>query len=395
VLTLTHRRRSRTVIGALITIAVPGALTAAAAVGHLAERTAPAPQAAGLAGTVAGASAGVAGASTLSVAASQRVTSSRAKAPGMRLLTAAAAAGQSASYQGVELISRWTITGTSTALSTVWHASGGRTITQTTDAASGSVGKTQLSYDPYQELPEGVFGVTRQLVALLATHYVAVTGGTAYVAGRTAQIVEVRRPGGTLAARFWLDRQTDLPLRREDYGVRAQVITEATFIQVKFGKATAPSASAVVPAATGTGWDPEVPAALLAKLRTGGWPLPAVLPGGLTLYAGAVSTMRNGAVVALSYSDGLFEVSLFVQQGELAAKPPGWQAAKVSGRSVFVSARGVTWSAQGFVYTVLTDAPPQVVTEAVTALPHDTPPGFWSRLGRGLKRLGRIVDPFR
>ena len=57
--------------------------------------------------------------------------------------------------------------------------------------------------------------------------------------------------------------------------------------------------------------------------------------------------------------------------------------------------RGITWSGHGFVYTVLADAPPQLVDAVVAALPQNTPPGFWSRLGRGLGRLASMVDPFR
>jgi sigma-E factor negative regulatory protein RseB len=308
----------------------------------------------------------------------------------MKLLAAAAEAGQNVSYQGVEIIARSTMTGTSTVLSTISHSSGGATVTETTQAAASTAAGTQLSYDPYQNLPEGVFGVTKPLVTLLAAHYVAVLKGTDTVAGRPARVIELHRMNGQLAARFWLDDQTGLPLRREDYDTQSQLITEATFIQVSFGEVQA-SPSPATPASTG--WNGvAVPATLVSTLRTKGWPLPAVLPGGLSLYAGAVS---NVGAVDLSYSDGLFEVSLFVQRGILSPKLAGWQPAKLGGRSVLISARGVTWSASGYVYTVVSDASPDVVTEAVTALPHDTPPGFWSRLGRGLHRLGHMVDPFR
>jgi sigma-E factor negative regulatory protein RseB len=138
-----------------------------------------------------------------------------------------------------------------------------------------------------------------------------------------------------------------------------------------------------------------MPTALLAKLRGPGWQLPDVLPGGLTLYSAALSSTPNGQVVALSYSDGLFEVSLFVQRGALAPRMAGWQQVKIAGRQVYVAARGLSWSGHGYVYTMLVDAPPQTVTADVAALPHDTPPGFWKRLGHGLNRLARMADPFR
>ena len=390
-LILTHGR-SRTLIGAVVSVAVPAAVMAVAVVGDLAGASHQSGVADSAQAVVGQAAAAARPSASVSPAAIPRAQAT----PGVRLLTAAATAGESTSYQGVEMIARWTMTGTSTVLSTVLHSSGGPTLTQTTDAAAPSAGQAQLSYDPYQALPEGVFGVTKPLVALLAAHYMTIVAGTGSVAGRAARIVEVRRADGGLAAKFWLDRGTGLPLRREDYA-DSELITEATFIQVKFGpdQAPAPTASATSAAASDLDWNGVgVPAVLVSELRTKGWPIPVVLPGGLALYAGAVSSEQN-AVVDLSYSDGLYEVSLFVQKGILAAKLAGWQPSKIAGRLVFVSARGVTWSARGYVYTVLSDASPQVVTDAVAALPHDTPPGFWNRLGHGLTRLGHLVDPFR
>jgi hypothetical protein len=391
VLTLPHRR-SKTLIVALISVAVPAALTVVAIAGDLAGASSQSAAAAESGRVAVRQAAAAAGASTN---ASQLPTAAPSvqSTPGMRLLVAAAVAGESTAYQGVEIIARSTMTGTSTVLSTVWHTSGGQTMTQTTEAASPSAGAEQLSYDPYQDLPEGVFGVTKPLVTLLASHYNAVLAGTGSVAGRTATIVALKRTNGVLAARFWLDTQTGLPLRREDYDTNSQVITEATFIQVKFGQPLAAKPAGTAP--SGTGWDGvAVPAVLAAELRTKGWPIPAVLPGGLSLYAAAVSNEQNGAV-DLSYADGLYEVSLFVQKGVLAPKLAGWEASKINGRPVFISARGVTWSGKGYVYTVLSDASPEVVTQAVAALPHDTPPGFWTRLGHGLKKLAHVVDPFR
>ena len=390
-LTLTHPR-SRTLIGALISVAVPAALTVVAIVGDLTGASGQSTTTAESARAVVGQAAAAADPSSRASKPASPAAAAQAT-PGMRLLVAAAVAGESTAYQGVEMIARWTMTGTSTVLSTVWHTGGGQTLTQTTGAASPSSSGEQLSYDPYQDLPEGVFGVTKPLVTLLASHYVAVLAGVGSVAGRSARIVELKRANGALAARFWLDRRTGLPLRREDYDTSSQLITEATFIQVSFGQT--PAAKPAAAAASGAAWDGvAVPAVLVAKLRTKGWPIPAVLPGGLSLYAAAVSNEQNAAV-DLSYSDGLFEVSLFVQKGVLASKLSGWEASKISGRAVFISARGVTWSAKGYVYTVLSDASPGVVTQAVTALPHDTPPGFWTRLGHGLKKLAHIVDPFR
>jgi sigma-E factor negative regulatory protein RseB len=126
-----------------------------------------------------------------------------------------------------------------------------------------------------------------------------------------------------------------------------------------------------------------------------GWQLPAALPGGLPLYTAARSQTGAGQVVDLCYSDGLSVVSLFVQRGTLAPKPAGWQQVSAGGHQVYVAGQSVIWSGGGFVYTMLADASPQVVTQVVAALPQDTAPGVIERIRRGLERLGAIVDPFR
>ena len=107
-----------------------------------------------------------------------------------------------------------------------------------------------VSYDADNRSPEGVFGVTKTLVSLLGQHYVAVYQGTGSAIGRPALIVELHRADGSLAARFWLDRQTMVPLRREVFDTSAQLISEEAFVQVQFGTLTKPPAPAAASAAS-------------------------------------------------------------------------------------------------------------------------------------------------
>jgi negative regulator of sigma E activity len=403
-------RRSRALLTALVTLSVPGALTTAAVLGHLKSDSQ----------TVGSEPAAALGTSLRAAAPVAQAPVVHARGKAIELLMAAAKAGESVPYEGEELISRWTLSGTDTVLASVWHASAGHTVTKATEAASVNGGFTQVSYDPYQQSPEGVFGVTSPLITLLASHYLAAMGGTGSVAGRTATIVDVTRPSGTLAARFWIDSKTSLPLRREDYDSDSHMISEAMFIQLDLGEVVLPdsglnttAAPIVAPAqvqrAAGlaaepapvqpidlsTAWvDAQQPRGFLIKLRATGWPVPSVLPGGLSLYAAAFSQIANNSVVDLSYSDGLFEESLFVQPGVLATKLAGWQPAKIADKQVYTSSRGITWSAHGYVYTVMADAPPQTVAATVASLPHDSSPGFWTRMGRGLRRIASAVNPF-
>ena len=311
-----------------------------------------------------------------------------------RLLAQAAQAAIGTSYQGEEVVTRWSQgSGGSVLVSDVWHVSGGQTVTQTLDA--GAPTQPYLSSDDDGQAPEGVLGVTAPLVHLLETHYVVAYAGTSSADDRTAQVVEARRSDGSLAARFWLDDATKLPLEREVYDTAAQVISRDLFVNVRF--ATQGSTPASAPAdAQGLWTDPFSQAQLLA-LRARGWLVPAQLPGGLSLFTGAEMMADISTVIDLGYSDGLSVISVFEQRGQLPASLPGWRKATVAGHVIFVAGpdqRSLTWVGGGMVYTVVADAPTPAVDAVVGALPHDKPPGFWKRMTRGLDRLASWVNPF-
>ena len=322
----------------------------------------------------------------------------QASALAAHLLTQAAQAAVLTSYQGEEIISHWGTTNTGSVLvSDIWHASGGRTVTQTQAAGTNASGQPYRSADTNGQWPEGVLGVTTQLVRLLEAHYVVAYAGPGEAGNRTAQVVEARRDDGSLAARFWLDDATRLPLEREVFDTTAHVISEDVFINVRFTKqppATAPTAG---PADPDGPWTDPRPARQLIALRKSGWLVPAELPGGLSLFTGAQTRTDTGTVLDLGYSDGLSVVSVFEQRGDLAAKLTGWQKINVAGHVIYAAEpdqRSLTWSSRGMVYTVVADAPAQTVATVIGALPHDRPPSFWKRMSRGFARLASWANPF-
>ncbi len=315
----------------------------------------------------------------------------------VRLLAQAAQAAIVTSYQGEEVVTRWSQgSGQSVLVSDVWHVSGGQTVTQTLDAGAASSSQPYLSSDDDGQAPEGALGVTVQLVQLLETHYVVAYAGAGSASDRTAEVVEARRADGSLAARFWLDDATKLPLEREVFDTAAHVISRDLFINVRFTKQGAAPASA--PADQQGLWTDPFSQAQLLSLRARGWLVPAQLPGGLSLYTGAETEASAGTVLDLGYSDGLSVISVFEQRGHLPASLAGWRKTTVAGHAIFVAEpdqRSLTWSGRGMVYTVVADAPTQTVDAVVGALPHDKPPGFWKRMTRGLGRLASWVNPFR
>jgi sigma-E factor negative regulatory protein RseB len=383
-----HRRdgRSPLLLAAALAVAVPGLLVTACS---------------GQSGSGAARGAAVAAAGRAATAGKVPVTGRRPGAgQAVRLLAQAARAAIATSYQGEEVVTRWNNGSGSVLVSNIWHVSGGQTVTQTLDAGASLSSQPYLSSDPDGRAPEGVLGVTLPLVQLLETHYVVVYAGAGSADNRTAQVVEAWRADGSLAARFWLDDATNLPLERQVFDSAAHVISQDVFIDVKFahqGQALAAAAPAAASAAPGP-WTDLLSHAQLLALRSRGWLVPAQLPGSLSLFTGAETEASTGTVLDLGYSDGLSVVSVFEQHGNLAAKLAGWRKTTVDGRTVFVAdpdQRSMTWASRGVVYTVMADAPTQTIDAAVGALPHDGPAGFWKRMSRGLVRLASWVDPFR
>jgi sigma-E factor negative regulatory protein RseB len=313
-----------------------------------------------------------------------RVTTAQ-EVTGTRLLDQAADASLTASYTGTEQVSETGVAGPVTLTSQVWHQGGSATLVAAADGVTSAAAASGSA--------EGVFGVSSSQVRLLSRHYVAAYAGGGSVDGRTAAVVELYRFDGTLAATYWLDRQTLVPLRRELFDTADHVVSDDSFVQVRLGAGVADGETGA--ARPQAAWTPApVPARSAAALTAQGWRLPGTLPGGLPLYAAATSQTASGEVVDLEYSDGLYVVSLFVQRGTLAPSLAGWQPVRVAGQQAFVSGHSVTWASRGFVYTVIADAPAQTVSQLVGVLPASGQPGLLGRLGRGFGRLARLVDVF-
>ncbi len=367
-------RRKRLLLTAVVTVTVPGLLAVLAILGHEHAAAAAADTSAGASSAGTGSAAGP-GAASRTLLGWATVTQ---RALGLRLLTEAATAGQSTSYQGTELIAQSGVGGSVQTVSQVRHGAGSTS-------------------------PEGVFGVTRPLVSLLGQHYVAVYQGAGTASGRTAEVVGLYRFNGSLAARYWLDKRTTVPLTRELYDTAEQMIGKDSFVRVRFGALLSPvqagpaarSAQLTRNARPAQAWSAQQPAARFrTSLASQGWPVPVSLPGGLPLYSAASAKTTAGQVADFEYSDGLYVASLFVQRGSLTPDMAGWRRVRLAGGTAYVSGHSVAWTSAGFVYTMIADAPAQTVTGTVDGLIDNVTGGFLDRLGRGLARLARLANPF-
>jgi sigma-E factor negative regulatory protein RseB len=322
---------------------------------------------------------------------------------GLRLLSEAARACQHVSYQGVQRTAWRGPGGSWISLVNVWHQRAHQTLIQAATMPAAALPLPRASStdpdgdcddDVGQRDPEGIMTMTSQMVGLLAENYRVFLAGRGQVAGRPVQELVLRHPDGRLAARFWLDSVTKLPLRRETFDGHARMVSDDAFVTLKLGPLTA---AAVPRTASATGGKP-LAGGQLTRLRAAGWPLPAQLPGQLTLLRASETGGPSDAVVDLAYSDGLSVISLFVQRGHLPAQLNGWSEVALRGDRVYASGRdhrSVAWSARGFVYTLIADAPDQTLDQVVGVLPHNGGPGFFGRMGRGLSRLVSWLDPFR
>jgi len=398
--------RSPRVLAAALAVAMPGLLVSACS----------SQSGAGPAGGDAVSAAGRAAAGPVTRGRAPATAKRPATVRAVNLLAQAAQAAIVTSYQGQEIVTRWSQGGGSVLVSSIWHVSGGQTVTQTTADGASYSSRSYLSSDTDGQSPEGVLGVTAPLIGLLKSHYLVAYVGSGSADNRTAQVVEAWRSDGSIAARFWLDDATKLPLEREVFDTAAHVIGQDVFIDVSFTapggpegvpgdsrapgaspqQAAAKSASARVSASPPGPWTDPFSRRQLLALRDGGWQVPAELPGGLSLFTGAKTRAETGAVLDLGYSDGLSMVSVFEQRGKLPATLPGWRKTKAGGHVVFAlpDQRLLTWAGRGMVFTMVADAPSQTVDAAVGALPHDGPAGFWKRMSRGMVRVASWVNPF-
>ena len=295
---------------------------------------------------------------------------------GLRLMRAAVVACLDQAYSGTQQVSWWSSGRSTSYLIQVWHWPAEPEYSESTDHAS-----------------PGVLNLPGWMLDLIQSHYRLGYAGTSSAAGRAALLVGVWRSDGTLAARFWLDRTTFLPLRRQLFDAADHLVSDSGYLSLRLGGIDPPEQ----PTPGAAAWGVRPPVDSLADLRGQGWPVPRRL-GGLELVTLTGTAEGSRPVVDASYSDGLSVVSVFFQRGELADGLPGWHPTLVDGRVVYAGEpdeRSLSWSSRGFVFTVIADAPAVTVAMVVAGLPHDAQgDGFWSRLGRGLERIGSWFDPF-
>ncbi|MDX6258227.1 MAG: sigma-E factor negative regulatory protein RseB [Frankiales bacterium] len=261
---------------------------------------------------------------------------------------------------------------------------------ETNDATAAASSANPLSKDP---------------LALLKQHYRLSIVGNEIMLGRTSTVIEAATPGGRVAAKFWVDETSSLLVRRDTFDAQGN-----PYSRVKYTSLVVNSADPTLQTVTSTAQQPPArveDADRLDQLRARGWWAQPQLPGALTLYDAREVAGVSGTVLHLSYSDGISTVSVFEQRGRLAGAsggqlPSGWRSVSMPDGRRVVQADGVpvraAWQARDLVVAVIADVPPGSVTGVIDALPYGAAPArhdmVLGRVGRGLGRIGNMLNPF-
>lgn len=214
-----------------------------------------------------------------------------------------------------------------------------------------------------------------------AKYRIVERGGGPVIAHRATRIVEVRRDGDVWE-RMYLDADTGLALRREQFGGDGIPRRVMTFETLLLGAAPVrlPAASVDQSPDTVPGRDPSAP-----------FRAPDELDAGYRL-VGAYRQADD--TVHLLYSDGVYDLSVFEQRGRLDAGelPDGRRPVELAGgrdgwRVAWPGGEVVVWQAGGAVFTAVGEAPFPDVLTAARSMPRAGDPSLVEKLRRVCRSL--------
>jgi hypothetical protein len=124
----------------------------------------------------------------------------------------------------------------------------------------------------------------------------------------------------------------------------------------------------------------------------------AVAPGALADGYQRTGVYRDGSVLHVLYSDGMYDLSVFQQPGRLRRSdvPPSGERVTVgratAWRYPWAGGQLVVWSSGGKVFTAVSDAPADQVLAAVRSLP-PAPARELSLLGKVRRACQALMEP--
>lgn len=206
------------------------------------------------------------------------------------------------------------------------------------------------------------------------------------VAGRVSRVFEVRHQGALLE-RIYLDAETGLLLQRDQFDAQGAVVRTLAFESLTIGH----TGSRLAHPPSKAHHAPEA----VAPEQLG---RSAVAPGALADGYERLGIYRDGPVLHVLYSDGVYDLSVFQQPGRLRSSdvPPSGERVTV-GRATgwrypWPGGQLVVWSSAGRVFTAVSDAPASQVLAAVRSLP-PAPARELSLLAKVRRACQALMEP--
>lgn len=210
------------------------------------------------------------------------------------------------------------------------------------------------------------------------------------------RVLELRQHGHDRAREvLYIDLATDLIVRRETYDMDGEPLRVVAYsdLEVVDARVVAPDPEGLEVEAF------SLTSADIAEFESRGFVAPATLPGGYVLQRGFERPEARVPTMHLVYSDGLYTLSVFEQQGRMSpdalagaselTAPGGGAVWRLPGSEP----RRVIWRGDERTFTAITDAPVDELLTVVTGLPNDPAPSMLGRLTRGISRVGRWLWP--
>ncbi|KHL10789.1 putative zinc finger protein [Mumia flava] len=145
--------------------------------------------------------------------------------------------------------------------------------------------------------------------------------------------------------------------------------------------------------------DAAIDSLTMQDLSDGGWPCHDVLGSGFARVGAEWVAVDGERAIALTYSDGATTMTLYEQNGALMSRPdPSFTRSELGGRRVWLrdgSPTVATWSADGIVFTAVTDGEAAQIESVVHDLPGTAASrtDAWHRVRSGLVRLSSWASP--
>lgn len=229
----------------------------------------------------------------------------------------------------------------------------------------------------------------------LLRKYALDLGGTSDLDTGPARVVRIlERETGTRRERLHVDEASGLVVRRETFDRQGAPVRVMAFTRLETHDAEVVRPDeenvdverrALTPGDTG-------------DLREAGFLVHDELPAGYRLVE--VHELEDSSVPTLHlvYSDGLYALSLYQQQGRLAtsAVDGAVRLSTDDGGHVWrwpgSQPRRVVWTGDRLTFTALTDAPTDELLTVASGLPTSRTGSILDRLGRGLSRVGEWLS---